>query len=70
MVSFVGEIMELTETQIKILLFACEDETILERIFGYPDEMDYVPAWATEDLSDLYEFLNENYLNEIHLKAK
>ena len=50
----------MTELQINFIQRAVENyrQTILEELFGVPDEMSYIPEWAHSEINDLMEALH------------
>ena len=51
----------MTELQKNFIRRACRvyDLTILEELFGVPDEMSHVPDWAHSEINDLAEMLDK-----------
>ena len=49
----------MTELQLNFIRRACEEYgvTILEELFGVPDELSDIPDWARTEISDLVEML-------------
>ena len=51
----------MTELQMNFIRRACEEYsvTILEELFGVPDEMSDIPDWARTEINDLVEMLDK-----------
>ena len=51
----------MTELQLNFIRRACHEYgvTILEELFGVPDEMSDIPDWARAEISDLVEMLDK-----------
>jgi len=49
----------MTELQLNFIRRACHEYgvTILEELFGVPDEMSDIPEWARTEINDLVEML-------------
>ena len=49
----------MTELQLNFIRRACHEYgvTILEELFGVPDEMSDIPDWARTEINDLAEML-------------
>jgi len=49
----------MTELQLNFIRRACHEYgvTILEELFGVPDELSDIPDWARTEISDLVEML-------------
>lgn len=54
----------MTELQLNFIRRACHEHavTILEELFGVPDEMSDIPDWARSEISDLVEMLDKGSL--------
>jgi len=51
----------MTELQLNFIRRACHEYgvTILEELFGVPDELSDIPDWARTEISDLVEMLDK-----------
>ena len=51
----------MTELQLNFIRRACHEYgvTILEELFGVPDEMSDIPDWARAEIKDLVEMLDK-----------